>query len=339
MTLGKSIELTVDQIFGYATNHSWRNSLLATSDERDSQNYIVRDVDSDFSDYTDNSAHNAEDHAEIDIDGDQTDDVVALNKSASEKSYLSSLEPTPEPLNSMSMHPAAPVACMVPKKPPMGNTQAKLAAFRNDDNTALGSHIITGQFQTQYATSSKGQGEWHNSTPAEFAMQEIDDTLSSSAQGYLDPSPQPRPKIRRLKLHSGKRAADDDNHVTSKRRKQMQTQMVRYCFVGLIHVPTLTTVQRMYKVSPQLPACKALDSSSAPKVDRPLCCLYLRISWRSLAPPPTMSWTRTAILCLVATSLPEVHPQTRFEPISTKVMVRHMVKASMFIVLRWPQAL
>jgi hypothetical protein len=38
----------------------------------------------------------------------------------------------------MSMQPIVPAACMVPMKPPMGNTQAKLADSNGDDDTVSG---------------------------------------------------------------------------------------------------------------------------------------------------------------------------------------------------------
>lgn len=213
----------VNQIHGFGSNHNWKQSLPAATDEGGSHNHIVRDIDSEFSNYTDESSHHAEGHPKRNIDGDHNDHDDASDKPSSVSSYLSSLSPTPELLHSMNMQPNAPVACMVPKHPPMGNTQARLAAFNDGDGTELGSHNTTVQGQKQYPTSDKGHREWHGNTPAEFAMQKMDNTLSSSAKGHFESSPQPQPKMPRLKLYSGKRAAINDSHGPLKKSKQVHT--------------------------------------------------------------------------------------------------------------------
>jgi hypothetical protein len=96
----------------------------------------------------------------------------------------------------------------------MGNTQAKLAASNHDDETIPGSATTTVQNQRQYSSSTKDRR----------------DALKSSAKSYSE-TPQPKPSIRRLKLHTGKRTAVDGGHEEAfKKRKEAPMQTVGYHF-------------------------------------------------------------------------------------------------------------
>jgi len=152
------------------------------------------------------------------------------------------------------MQPTVPVACMVPRRPPMGNTQAKLAAFNNVDDTRSRSPATTAQYQKQYTTSARDRR----------------DALKSPARRFSEPAPRPKSGPRRPQLHSGKRAAVDNGHEEPlKKRRQVQMQTVRCHF--LMNVPRLTRMQRIHKASPRQPVRRVLDNNRVFKVVRQPC--------------------------------------------------------------------